>query len=122
MILVQGDISSAFLHGRFSSPVFFYLPQGHPLAHRKDLVYRSEAAVYGLKESGRIWYQLFSNFLCSICFKESLICPGLFVWRPSTTNVVYLCLYVDVFIIASASQSLIDSVMRKIKEKFSAKG
>lgn len=54
LILVQGDISSAFLHGRLSSPVFFYLPQGHPLAHRKDLVYRSEAAVYGLKESGRI--------------------------------------------------------------------
>ena len=104
LYMLQADISSAFLHGRLSSPVYFHLPMGHPLYGKKNLCYKSNAAVYGLKNSGRIWYLHFTSFLKQYGFIESRICPGL-LYLPAENRfpVVYLCLYVDDFLFSSKS-------------------
>ena len=118
--VVQGDISCAFLHGRLSQPVYFGLPSGHPQSHDKSLVYSSPAAVYGLKDSGRIWYKHFSAFLKTLGFTESVNAPGFFVLRRDSLP-VYLCLYVDDFLMASLAVAILDSLQQDILNKFPAK-
>ena len=120
--MLQADISSAFLHGRLSSPVYFHLPMGHPLYGRNNLCYKSNAAVYGLKNSGRIWYLHFTSFLKQYGFIESRTCPGmLYLPAENSLPTVYLCLYVDDFLLASKSKERLQQIRKYVLDNFPAK-
>lgn len=101
--LHQLDVKTAFLHGTLQEQIYMTLPPGllsptqeatlqakykHPLAL---ILFQ---AIYGLKQSARLWYQKFDSFLLKIGFTRSTADSNLYIYH-SGAHFVYLALYVD---------------------------
>ena len=70
--LRQLDVSTAYLYGRTSEPIFVELPEGHPKRDGRNMVYKTFSSVYGLKRAPKIWNGTLHKFLLSLGFKN---CP-----------------------------------------------
>lgn len=63
LTIEQMDVESAFLNGKVSSEVYVHQPKGYEDGTNK--VCKLIKALYGLKESPRVWYEYLDNFLLS---------------------------------------------------------
>ncbi len=116
---MQGDVASAYLYARLIEPYYFSLPQAHP-EHGKGLVYKSEAAVYGLPESGAAWYSKFSTVLISFGFEMSKMSPGLF-YKVQNDALIVVAIYVDDFLVGSSLESNLTWFKNKLLNEFRVK-
>jgi hypothetical protein len=65
MHMVQFDIQTAFLYGLIDAIIYMLQPPGFEISgsNGEPLVCLVLKSLYGLKQSGRIWNKMFSNFL-----------------------------------------------------------
>jgi len=90
----QIDVSNAFLHGRLDEKVIVTQPKGFEDPRYPDHVCLLQRALYGLKQSPRMWYRRLRDFLVKIKFRESYSDPSLFIYNHHN-EIVYLFAYVD---------------------------
>lgn len=113
--LHQLDVKTAFLNGELEEMIFINQPEGFIQDNSK--VYRLKKALYGLKQAPRAWNARLKIELDKLGFTQSLADPGLFILRKNE-DPVYLLVYVDDLLLASASLALINSVKSNLSRAF----
>ena len=71
-----------------------YLKQPKGFEHGKDLYYRMNKGLYGLKQSGNLWFDKAAGTLIKIGLTQSQYDPALFFNKKKQ---LYITLYVDDF-------------------------
>lgn len=59
----QMDVKTAFLYGLIDQLIYMEIPKGSESKATRGMVYKLLKAIYGLKQSPRLWYERFSGFL-----------------------------------------------------------
>jgi len=90
------DVVTAYLYGSIDKEIYMTVPEG--IDYNKDKFKRPcvrlNRSLYGLKQSGRMWFQRLSSFLTSCGFINSDISPCVFMKR-SNDEFALIAVYVD---------------------------
>jgi Reverse transcriptase (RNA-dependent DNA polymerase) len=84
----QMDFITAFLNGRLDDIVYVEQPHGYEDSEKVCLLFR---ALYGLKQSPRVWYETLYEFLITIGFIQTHADHSIFI-HP---NGIIIAVYVD---------------------------
>ncbi len=113
--LYQLDVVAAFLNGKLDHEIYMRQPKGFEDGTQR--VCRLSKAIYGLKQSSRLWNEdLHSTLLClglSRCLSE----PCLYV-STKGDFIILLLVYVDDIIVATNNSKLYADVLRGLKEEY----
>jgi hypothetical protein len=115
------DISNAYLNGILEDNIEVYMdqPEGFHQGER-DWVCRLRKGLYGLKQSGRLWYERLGKVLEEIGFTRLKSDSSIYVWMHGDTKVV-VPVFVDDLTIVSASKSAIQTVKDALARSFKLK-
>lgn len=108
------DFVTAFLNG-FIRGRKIYVEQPPGYEKGTNLVCELLRALYGLKQSPRIWYQLLHDFLATICFVRVESDHSIFV---SHSGHIMIGIYVDDMLIAGPSKEAIQQFKQVLSNKF----
>jgi hypothetical protein len=88
------DVKMAFLYGHIHEEVFMHQPQGYVLPGYEDYVCKLKRALYGLRQSPRMWYERIHTFLISLGMSRSSSDYNMYFMGSGLSKIV-LVLYVD---------------------------
>ncbi len=82
------DVVTAYLYGSLDSDIYMKIPDGISIpngsANRKMYCVKLKRSLYGLKQSGRMWYNRLSEYLLQKGYSNNDDCPCIFIKRSST--------------------------------------
>ena len=94
------DVITAYLYGSIDSDIHMKIPKGFKLPEaistkpRSMLSIKLQRSLYGLKQSGRMWYNRLSEYLLKEGYVNNPICPCVFI-KKSETGFSIIAVYVD---------------------------
>lgn len=92
------DVDTAFLNGELSEQIYMYQPEGFVDPKSKDKVCLLKKAIYGLKQSSRIWNKKITNVLLNLGYKKSDYESCVF-FKNCSNHITVIAIYVDDFLI-----------------------
>ncbi|CAA7050290.1 unnamed protein product [Microthlaspi erraticum] len=121
------DVVTAYLYGSLDSEIYMKIPEGFKIPRRvkdaeasKELCsVKLQRSLYGLKQSGRMWYNRLSEYLLSKGYVNNAICPCVFI-KKSSTGFVIIAVYVDDLNMIG-TQKEIDDARTHMKDEFEMK-
>ena len=116
----QMDVKTAFLNGELEHEIFMSPPPGCPDYGSKDVVWKLEKSLYGLKQSSRAWYTKAKTELHKPQFERSDSDHAVFSFSTSTKFCI-IALYVNNLMIISNSPSLLRRKKRQLMSAFMMK-
>ncbi|UYV81710.1 hypothetical protein LAZ67_20002072 [Cordylochernes scorpioides] len=117
--LIHCDVQTAFLYGKLDEDIYLLPPQGYQPTD-ENLVCKLNQALYGLKQSSKVWYNTFSDHLVKIGFTRFNSDKCLFEFKIGNSNLI-LGLYVDDMIIIYSDINILNVAIGKIESKFKLK-
>ncbi|KAK9150854.1 hypothetical protein Syun_009163 [Stephania yunnanensis] len=94
------DVVTAYLYGSLDSEIYMKIPDGFVISdeikskpHNMHSI-KLQRSLYGLKQSGRMWYKRLSDYLLKEGYVNNPLCPCVFIKR-SSTGFVIIAVYVD---------------------------
>jgi hypothetical protein len=111
LLLHQVDIKGAYLNGELNDNEVLYMhhPPGYKPRDAGTHVLCLKKTLYGLKQSGRRWYQKLSSIFESLDFKKCSVNQAVFYkTNPTTNEVTVVAVHVDDCTIAASNLRLID--------------
>jgi transposase InsO family protein len=118
--LHQMDVKTAFLHGDLDVPIYMEQPEGFVEAGKEHLVCRLKKSLYGLKQSGRQWYQRMNDVLLNMSFYHLEADHCVYVFKDSST-IIILTLYVDDLLLISNSLKKLTQFKERLSVTFQMK-
>jgi len=115
----QIDINNAFLHDDLDFPVYMHQPPGFT-SPDTSLICRLNKAIYCLKEALHSWFQKIFTTLVRMGFSSSKIDISLFT-RFTTTNTIFLLIYVDDILFTGSSKTLVQDFIQRLSSIFALK-
>ena len=94
------DVITAYLYGSMDNDIYIKILEGFKLSEANSTKPRSiysiklQRSLYGLKQSGRIWYNRLSEYLLKGGYVNNPICPCIFI-KKSKTGFAIIAVYVD---------------------------
>ncbi|KAL2245081.1 UNVERIFIED_CONTAM: Retrovirus-related Pol polyprotein from transposon TNT 1-94 [Sesamum indicum] len=94
------DVVTAYLYGSLDTDIYMRIPEGLKLPEalqsksRHMYSIKLKRSLYGLKQSGRMWYNRLSEYLIKKGFCHNQISPCLFIKRTESGFVI-IAVYVD---------------------------
>jgi hypothetical protein len=92
------DVLATYLYGSLDSYIYMKVLDGISIlnTHANHNIYcvKLVKSLYGLKQSGRMWYNWFKEFLLNKGYLNSDNCPCVFI-RKSSTRFCIISVYVD---------------------------
>lgn len=119
--LEQMDVKTAFLHGQLDEKIYMNQPEGFEASGKEQMVCLLKRSLYGLKQSPRQWYLRFDSFIVSNGYKRSSYDSCVYYNRTESGQFIYLLLYVDDMLIASADLSEINKLKSLLSSEFEMK-
>lgn len=119
------DVVTAYLYGSLDSDIYMKIPEGFKMpealsAKPKEMYsIKLQRSLYGLKQSGRMWYNRLSDYLISKGYVNNSICPCVFI-KKTTSGYVIIAVYVDDLNIIGTNRE-IHEVLVLLKEEFEMK-
>lgn len=107
----QMDVKTAFLYGHVEDEVYVEQPTGYE--EDAQSVCFLEKALYGLRQSPRIWYDTLTEFLKSLGFE--VLSSDLSVF---TRDGIIIAIYVDDLLVVGPSKEDIDEIKRSLGSRF----
>jgi hypothetical protein len=101
------DVKTTFLYGVLKDEVYMDQPLGYTVPGSEHLVCKLNKALYGLRQSPRMWYERISTFLKSIHMQQSTSDPNLII-----------VVYVDDLFITGADETKIAWLKKKLNMEF----
>jgi len=119
------DVVTAYLYGSLDNDIYMKIPEGFKMpeicksSDRGLYSIKLQRSLYGLKQSGRMWYNRLSEYLLQKGYKNDRICPCVFIKR-SESEFVIIAVYVDDLNIIGTPKCLSEAV-KLLKEEFEMK-
>ena len=94
------DVVTAYLYESLDSDIYMKIPEGfkmpEALITKPKEIYsiKLQRSLYGLKHSGRMWYNRLSNYLINKGYVNNVICPCIFI-KKIISGFVIIAVYVD---------------------------
>ena len=115
------DVVTAYLYGSLDSDIYMKVPEGfklpEALSSKPKEMYsiKLQRSLYGLKQSGRMWYNRLSDYLTSKGYTNNLICPCVFI-KKTTSGYVIIAVYVDDLNIIGTQKEIHEAIILLKKE------
>ncbi|UYV75180.1 hypothetical protein LAZ67_12002775 [Cordylochernes scorpioides] len=114
------DVETAFLYGKLSETIYMTQPPGYQDDKKKTSVCILNQALYGLKQSGRVWYETFTEYLFEIGLTQLKSDKCVFTFRNGNSHLL-LGLHVDDMIIINSNPEILHDIIQKIRLHFKIK-
>ena len=114
---MQYDIKCAYLYAPLTDSVYMTQPPGYSVKGKENLVCRLDKALYGLHQSGRMWYFELNKTLISIGFRKLEWCNCVYIFNQE----IVLLLYVDDMVLFGKNRYVIHKLINKISKHFDLK-
>jgi hypothetical protein len=94
------DVVTTYLYGSLDNDIYMKIPEGYKMLEAYNSKSRSiysiklQRSLYGLKQSGRMWYNCLSEYLLKEGFENNPICPCVFI-KKSESRFAIIAVYVD---------------------------
>ncbi|KAM2052997.1 hypothetical protein ACFX1T_002692 [Malus domestica] len=93
------DVITAYLYGELDTDIYMKVPEGLKLPETSNkpqgmLSIKLRRSLYGLKQSGRMWYNRLSEYLIKEGYINNVICPCVFI-KKSNFGFAIVAVYVD---------------------------
>ena len=94
------DVVAAYLYGSLDNDIYMKIPEGLKMPDTCKLKPRELYSIklirflYGLKQSGRMWYNRLSEYLPKEGYVNNIICPCVFIKRTEGGFTI-IAVYVD---------------------------
>ena len=94
------DVVIAYLYGSLDNDIYMKIPEGYKIPKTYNPTSRSmysiklQKSLYGLKQSGPMWYNRLSEYLLKEGFENNPICPCVFI-KKSESGFAIVSVYVD---------------------------
>ena len=111
LLLHQADIKGAYLNGELNDNEVLYMhhPPGFKPRDAGNRVLRLKKTLYGLKQSGRRWYQKLSSIFESLGFHKCSVDQAIFFKSNKPKNeITVVAVHVDDYTITASNLGLID--------------
>ncbi|KAI1005911.1 hypothetical protein K3495_g2304 [Podosphaera aphanis] len=109
----QMDVKTAFLYGKIEEEIYVEQPDRLDALQDKNRVCKLNRALYGLKQSPRVWYQRLATFLKKLGF-EPLTADR----SVSSKSSMFIAVYVDDLLIIGSSKKEIESTKHALGREF----
>ena len=111
MKIHQMDVKGAYLNAKIDKDLYIQQPPGFVKIDENgnEFVLKLNKSIYGLKQSGRNWFQTLQNFLLSLNFVQSASDNCIFIKSESGTRTLIL-IWVDDILISSTSLFCINDI------------
>ena len=121
MELQQMDVKTAFLHGLLDETIYMDKPEGFVDKKNPQKVCLLKRSLYGLKQSPRQWNRRFDDFVRAQGYTRSEYDQCVYFKKNSLGVYVYMLLYVDDILIASADKIQVDRLKKVLSSEFEMK-
>lgn len=111
----QFDVKCAYLYAPLDEYILMHQPQG--FSENLNFVCRLKKAIYGLHQSGRVWFFEIDRVLSKIGFEKFSHCNCVYIFK----NSVILLLYVDDFVLFCKDVVGIERVVSLLNKYFDLK-
>ena len=113
------DIRQAYLHAHLKEYLYMRVPPGISAFddRRRPLVCRLRRSLYGLKQAGREWGELFAKFLTDWGLSRSTVDTCLYVFRKGG-ELLWVLVYVDDALIVDNSAQLRKRFVDDLSKRF----
>ena len=115
----QLDVRTAYLNADIDCEVFIKQPEGFEVGG-KNQVWKLRKSLYGLKQSGRNWNLVLSQYLRRIGFKQSRVDVCLF-YMNEDPRIAYIVVWVDDILLAANTIHLLQEIKNKLEDEFNMK-
>ena len=94
------DVITAYLYGSIDNDIYmkipkrFKLPKANNIKPRNTCLIRLQQSLYGLKQSERMWYNRFSEYLLKEGYANNPICQCIFI-KKSESGFAIIAVYID---------------------------
>ena len=95
------------------------MPEACSSKSREMYSIRLQKSLYGLKQSGRMWYNRLSEYLIKQGYINDAICPCIFI-KKTTLGFVILAVYVDDINLIGTPEE-VQKAIEYLKEEFEMK-
>lgn len=122
LLVHQMDVKTAYLHAPIEEENFLEQTEGFIKTSDtgEKLVYKLKKSIYGLKQSGRNWYQLLNDHLEENSFVRNL--SDHCVYRKQIGNeTIIVLIWVDESIITASNDDLLNRFKETMKSQFKMK-
>jgi hypothetical protein len=116
------DVVTAYLYGSLDAEIYMKVPEGItvPKSEKRNMYsIKLQRSLYGLKQSGRMWYNRLSDFLEKKGFLKNEDCPCVFI-RKSEKGFCIVSVYVDDLNIIGTTKD-IEEASTYLKSEFEMK-
>ncbi|KAG7578737.1 Ribonuclease H-like superfamily [Arabidopsis thaliana x Arabidopsis arenosa] len=119
------DVVTAYLYGSLDNDIYMRIPEGLKMPEalrsksKEICAVKLQRSLYGLKQSGRMWYNRLSEYLLSKGYTNNAICPCVFI-KKFPSGFVIIAVYVDDLNIIGTPKE-IDDARTHMKEEFEMK-
>ena len=117
----QLDIKNAFLHNDLAKEVYIEQPPGFVAQGESGLVGKLCRSLYCLKQSPRAWFSRFSLMVQEIGMIRRTTDHSVFYHHTSTSQRIYLIVYVDDIVITGSDQDGIRKFKQHLFSHFQTK-
>lgn len=113
------DVVSAYVQGDLKETIYMEQPELFS-TNDENKVCLLQKPLYGLKQSGRAWYEKLNNCLSNLSILKSNIDPCVFV-KAKDNKLVIIVTYVDDLLITSNDLNELIKIKNVLKQKLSMK-
>ncbi|KAL0558720.1 hypothetical protein IC582_003302 [Cucumis melo] len=115
------DVVTTYLYGYLENEIYMKIPEGFKISEsynsnsRELCSIKLQKSLYGLKQSGRMWYNRLSEYFLKEGYQNNPICPYVFI-KNSQSRFAIIAIYVDDLNIIKTSEELSKAIEYLIKE------
>lgn len=114
---IQCDVTGAYLYAPLKEKIFMIQPPGFCTKGKENLFCRLDKALYGLHQSGRMWFYELNKVLLNIGFIKLDNCNCVYTLK---SNIV-LVVYVDDIVVFGKSKIVMDEAIHRLQVHFDLK-